>query len=73
MGTPMGSPATSAWLAVVMAPSTRETSVEVPPMSKAMMRSKPLRAGAGGGADHASGGAGENGADGFAWRRRRAR
>ena len=39
----MGSPATSAWLAVVMVPSTRETSVDVPPMSKAMMRLRPLR------------------------------
>ena len=43
MGTLMGRPATCASLAVVIAPSTRETSVEVPPMSKAMMRVKPLR------------------------------
>jgi len=42
MGTPMGNPAISASPVAVMSPSTRDTSVEVPPMSKAMMRSKPL-------------------------------
>ena len=42
MGTLIGSPAICASLAVLIAPSTSDTSVEVPPMSKAMMFSNPL-------------------------------
>ena len=42
MGTLIGSPAICASLAVLIVPSTSDTSVEVPPMSNAMMFSNPL-------------------------------
>src|SRR6267142_3442978 len=43
MGTRTGRPAISPSLAGRGSPSSSETSVEVPPMSKEMMRSNPLR------------------------------
>ena len=43
MGTRTGKPATSASLLGLGSPLTNATSVEVPPMSKVITRSKPLR------------------------------